>query len=110
MTIRHYFVLAVERPYNPLTGDDITYHVELDTSLRRSVRQGGGKHLCGPVVQELTVRVLYTEDSWGPDTVRIEGFTRNPRTQKANRVIGHHKTHYKPGTNRIGVLQVSEDD
>ncbi len=110
MAIRHYFVLASERPYNPLTGEDITYRVELDMSLRRSVRRGGSKQLSEPVFSEITVRVTHAEDSWGPDTIRVEGFTRNPHTQAATRVIGHHKTQYPTGTNRIGVLHVSEDD
>ncbi len=107
MTIRQYFILAAERPYNPQTGEQITYRVELDASLGRHVRPPTPE---APSVHELTVHVTHVEHSWGPDTSRVEGFTRNPRTMKANRVIGHHKTRHVAGEQQIGLLQVSEDD
>jgi len=110
MAIRHYFILADERPYNPLTGEDITYRVEVDVALRRLLRNGGSKHNSKPAVTRITVHVTHSEESWGPNTTRIEGYTRNPRTSKASRVLGHHKTKYELGNQKIGVLEVSEDD
>ena len=109
MAIRQYFVLAAERPYNPQTGENITYRVELDTSLGRQLRPTNPE---APIIIELTITVTHVEPSWGPDTSRVEGFMRNPRTLKAIRVIGHHKTQYptEEGEQRIGLLQVSEDD
>lgn len=108
MTIRQFFVLADDRPYNPHQGEKITYHVELDHSLGQPLKVLQPEH--SPIGCELTIQVTHVEDSWGPDTQRVEGFMRSARTNKAIRVIGHHKTRFAVGEHRIGLLQVSEDD
>lgn len=107
MTVRQYFVVATERPYIPIVGEDITYTLELDTSQMRYDTAPSAPSM--PHV-ELTVRITYVEPSWGPNTLRVEGFTRNPHTNEAHRVIGHHKARPAEGEHRIGVLQVTEDD
>lgn len=113
MAIRHYFILAVERLYNPEAGKITTYRVESDTSQghysQRRPTLGNE-----PLIVELAVHLTYVESSWGPNTLRIEGYIRNPRTQRANRVTGHHRDANDTATTteeeRIGLLQVIEDD
>jgi hypothetical protein len=107
MTIRQYFILAAERPYNPQTGEQITYRVELDASLGRHVRPPTSE---APSVHELTVHFKHVEHSLGPDSSRVEGFTGNPRTVLALGVFGPHKTRPLAGEQQSGLLQVSEDD
>ncbi len=109
MTVRQYFILAEDRPYKPLTGGVITYSVELDTSHRRDQSSSSPVDPT-PALTKITLRITHKEDSWGPDTIRIEGFWRNPKNNRAYSVRGHHKGTPAAGSHQIGVLQVSEDD
>lgn len=107
MAIRQYFIIAEDRPYEPHIGEKITYSVELDTSLGRN--QSSEQHRAKPTSTKLTIRIRHAEGSWGPNTIRIEGYMRNPQTRRAISVIGHHKASANKGE-RIGQLQVIEGD
>lgn len=108
MAIRQYFIIAEDRPYEPHIGKKITYSVELDTSLRH--RQNSGQdHHAKPTNTKLTLHITHAEGSWGPNTIRIEGYIRDPNTHRAIGVLGHHKASAATGE-RIGQLQVLEDD
>ena len=112
MAIRRYSILASENKYSPTTGDTITYRAQSDTTVRSFTRaQPNAGQL--PLVVELTVHIQYVDRTWGAHLLRFEGFIRDPRTGKANRVIGHHQKEYSNDVDDqhpIGLLEVTEDD
>lgn len=110
MAIRRYYILAAEEQYSPSTDGTITYRVESDTTVRNFTRAQPHAEQ-QPVVTELIVHIQYVDRNWGPNVLRIEGFTRNPRTAQANRVIGHHMKEFATDSqHRIGFMEVTEDN
>lgn len=102
MAVQHYRILAAAHPYNPRVGQDITYRLTPDPAYTRFAS--------GLKETNMTFRVTYREDSWGPDTLRVEGYIYDSITGSVQGVRGHHKIHSISGSNSIGLLEVSSDD